>query len=221
MAGENEAPPGANGAPAPFAVFHTNEALNERLERAQKQKLKALGFESEEAAKAALDELKQRREAEAETAKKNQSELERVKGEKEAAENAKKAAEALAEESRLQAHMYKVCAEKGIKNVEYAMFEVSKKLEKLGPTEELDEVAFLDGLMKDATKKAALGVAEPAQQTQQVGANTTTNAGGQAEINAPPPPPGGAPAGAVKDVSKMTRDEFVAYSQKVHGYTPQ
>lgn len=156
-------PPGAAPEPqGPYATFPTAEAFQERVGRAARAQIKELfGLDPEEAKAriARLDELeaedKKRRDAEL-------SELEKARLASE--ETAKKLAVLEAERDQLQfqAHITRLCATRGIRDVDYAQFRIMKQAEQATEEAPLDEEKYLDELLADPRHRVALGVEQPA-----------------------------------------------------------
>lgn len=208
--------------PQPFATFESAEAFNRRMDREAKSRLKAMGIEDPEKAKADLEAYRQiqAQQAAAEEAKKG--EIQRAQDAQRAAEQQAAAMAAENERLRLESHLSRVGAAAGVQNVPYLLFVVGQKLEKLPDGEQLDEVAFIDELKKDPAQAAALGIAgaqKPAgggQQTPTVGA-TTTGAGGAPDAKQQPAG-GGAPE--VKDAFAQSPAEFNAGLTNRYGFSP-
>lgn len=195
-------------APEPFAVFPTSEDFQKRVERETRKALKALGIDDPDQVRSVLEDAAKARQA-AEDAKKAQmSEADRLRAEKAEAEAKASSAMSAAEEAKMRAHCYRIFAEKGVRNFEYAFFAVTSKLAAMGDDEELDVAAHLDGLAKDPTQAIALGIAAPAAPAPAPPAppaQTTPRAPGAPPPPAPPPP--GAPAQG-KTAMDMTPEEW-------------
>ncbi len=187
-------------------VFESSEQLNERLERDRKTYLKKLGFGSPEE----LEALKAR---DADAAKKlladeeaKKSEIQRLSEAKSKAEQEAQAKAIETEEALMRAAIFRTCAELGIKNVDYAVFEVTQKL--ANSEGDLDEKAFLSELLK--TKGAALGVGstetvvKPVETTDQTGTNNDGKITGQGDAKP-------------VDVMSMKPAEFEKYKQEKYG----
>jgi len=148
--------------------------LPKRLERAkQAAKLeiaKASGFDSIEAFEAWQAQAKEAMQAQEEAKRQQMSELERLKADLAArdarlaeAESQAKQAQLEAEGARIEAHIQRLCAERGIKNADYVFWKLEQAASALGDDDELDEVKFLDDLVKDEAQRAALGVSSAPQ----------------------------------------------------------
>lgn len=213
----DEAAAKAAASAQPFATFPDAESFKKRVEREARSMLKESGLTETDPvklkaivdahAKAIADQ------AAADEAKK--SEIQRAAEAKAKAESEAAEAMSRAEEAQMKAHLYKVFAENGVKNFDYAFYSVTAKLAQLKDNEELDEVAFLKGLMADPTQAAALGVvAAPAGKVEGV---SNTGVGGQPE--SPPKPAGGGDAKPA-DAFAQTSEQFKAATAAKYGFTP-
>lgn len=219
-----EAAARAAGQPAqPFATFESAEAFNRRMDREAKSRLKAMGIEDPEKAKADLEAYRQiqAQQAAAEEAKKG--EIQKAQDAQRAAEQQAAAMAAENERLRLESHLSRVGAAAGVQNVPYLLFVVGQKLDKLPDGEQLDEVAFIDELKKDPAQAAALGIAgaqqqKPGgqQQTPTVGVNTT-GAGGTPDARQQP---AGGGATETKDAFAQSPAEFNAGLTNRYGFSP-
>lgn len=167
----------------------TREQLNKRLERATRSYLrKEVGVESADELKARLARVAELETREAEAKRAQMTELERLQSDLRAAQTAREAAEAAAEQARVDLHLTRVFAKHGVRNSDYATWRIMDKLGTLPETEELDEEAYLRELLSDPRERIALGVEglpeAPAPRTVAVAPTTTTPAG-----SAPKPPP--------------------------------
>ena len=148
--------------------------LNMRLEQVKRSTLKALGFDSEDQAKERLGSLK-KLEDEAEDRRKAQlSEVEREKERATKAEQQRDAARQRADATERSSKVTRACAERGIKNLDYAEYVLSKA--------ELasDFGKLLDGMMTERPDlKAALQLTVP----------TTTTTPPNTTDGKPPPAP--------------------------------
>jgi len=207
-------PPPTPVLPAEDELKFTSETLGKRLERerlkAQSDLLKTLGFETVEAYQEYKKNADALAAAKAEEERLKLSEIERYKADiadrdkKVAeAESARQAAVAEAESARVSAHLHRVFASKGITGTDYAMFRLEAELNRLPDGQELDENAFLDGLLKDPRERVALGLGDV--KTPPI--TTTTPPGG---------PPPKAPAAGQKHASQMTDEEWTAYKREHH-----
>lgn len=193
---EKEETPQTTTAPvveaSPAISFPDTKSFNERLERETKKRLKELGIDDPVATKAKLDQLATM-EKQAEEAKRAQlSETERLRTDLSAKEAAATQAMSRAEQAELKSHLYKVFAETGVKNFDYAFYAVTNKLSAMGDDEELDERAFLAELAKDPSQAVALGIAGAAPPPSVTNVPVNTVPGTQQprapQANAPSPP---------------------------------
>lgn len=205
------APEAEKPAPAaPFAVFPDADSFNSRVSRETRKQLRELGIESPDELKK-LREEHQRLQEEAE--KQRQAQMSEIEREREARQKfEREAADAMssAEQAELKAHLYEVFAEKGIRNFDYALWEVTHKLAELEDDEQLDEYAFLDEIMEDPSKRVALGL-EVANKA--VGAHTTDDSKG------PQPRPPGGGTEPPKDAFAKDSQEFKEELQRKYGFS--
>jgi hypothetical protein len=156
--------------------------------------------------------LKEHQEAE----RAQMSENERLKADLAAANEAKTAAEARAEDLRVRNHRAGVFAKKGITNYDYGHFLIDQELKKLGDGGELDEDAFLDKLIGDKASAAALGIAPPpaapsaGDQPPAAPADTSPTAPG-----ATPTPPGANPSIPPKSAMDLSPEEWGRRKQEL------
>jgi predicted NACHT family NTPase len=199
----------------PFASFPDAESFQKRVAREARAMLKEAGLAETDPAKLKLivDEHAKvlASQAAAEEAKK--SEIQRAAEAKAQAEAATAAAMSAKEQADMRAHLFKVFASEGVKNFDYAFFAVQSKLAGLKDGEELDEVAFVKGLMADKSQAAALGLIESVK----VEGATTTEAGKQPE--AKPGSPAADPKAPV-DVFQQSATDFKAGVTAKYGFTP-
>lgn len=200
----------------PFAVFETAEAFQKRVAQATRSALKDAGLTITDPAK--LKEIVDAHaKAEAEKAAAAEAQKSEIQKAAEAAAAAKAAAEAAmseAESAKMQAHLYKVFAEHGVKNFDYAFYKTSSALAALKDGEELDEVEFVKTMMADKAQAAALGLEGPPPKVE--GATTTVQG------NAPDPktPPAGGGQTQQKDAFQQTSEEFKTGVAAKYGFTP-
>lgn len=200
----------------PFATFPDAESFKKRVEREARSLLKEAGFTETDPAKlkAIVDaHAKQLADqAAAEEAKK--SEIQRAAEAKAAAEQAAQAAMSEAEAAKMQAHLYKVFAEHGVKNFDYAFYKTQSALAALKDGEELDEVEFVKTMMADKSQAAALGLEGPPVKVE--GANTTVQGNGPD----PKQPPAGGGGEQPKDAFAQSSEQFKAGVAAKYGFTP-
>lgn len=199
----------------PFASFPDAESFKKRVEREARSLLKEAGLTETDPVKLkAIVDAHAKAQADAAAAEEaKKSEIQRAAEAKAKAEADAQAAMSAKEEAEMKAHLYRVCAEQGVKNLDYAFFAVSAKLNTLKDNEELDEVAFIQGLMKDPTQAAALGTAAPVQ----VAGATTTEQGGKPDPK--PSSPAGDP-GKPADAFSQSPEQFKAGVAQKYGFTP-
>jgi hypothetical protein len=145
--------------------------------------------------------------AEDERLKAQRTKEEQLTVEKQQAEAAQKAAEADAATARQQAVVTGTCAQLGIKNTDYALFEATRAGKK--SREEVE--AFFSEQLKDEARRSAYGLATPPPEVVPVPAETAPVPGAPP---APPPAPG-SPAPGEKSVMQMTQAEFSAHLAKL------
>ncbi len=130
---------------------------------------------------AALTEAKKLKDEDEERRRQDLSEQEKLKEDLAKAEAAQLAAEEERDYASFQAHVGKLGAKLGIKNLEYAEHLVSVKADALPEGEQLDAEAYLTELTAEGSEhRAPLGVAAPVV-TETTPVTTTT------DPNAPPP----------------------------------
>lgn len=202
-------PPKAN----PFAVFPDSESFNERMDREARSRLKALGVEDPDALKALMAEhAKLKQEAEAKRLQ-EMSDLEREREARAKTEAELAQLRAAQENAALEASLFKLFAEEGVKNFDYATFAVTNAMAKVSDKSKFDPREVITRLKADPAGAAALGInVAPVI----VGATTTT----ADEKGTPPPAPGGEPP-QQKSVHDMTPEEFRAHVQKTAGFSPR
>ena len=120
-----------------------------------------------------------------------------------------------AEQLRWERHCSGICATVGVRNVEYAMFELERAADATPEGEEFDVEGWLRERIDPAnveqhgTMAAALGMEAPPVETRSAPVTST----GAGEGNEPPPPPagGGEPTG--DDVMGMTPAAWAAHKE--------
>lgn len=174
----------------------TPDQLTDRLNRGFGSRFKQeFGDRTPEQVQADLARLGEMEAAEAERKKAEMTEIERLRTEKEEAEAAAEAAQEARDAAQFEQQIAATCAELGVKNVQYAMWQVAGKTESLAEGEQLNVKEFLTEELK--TQGAAYGYQPPPAPPQQVSSPVTTDPSGQQPPGAVPPPP---PApGAVQD----------------------
>ena len=180
-------------------TFETKESFDERMDREARARIKQkYGMTDKE-----LDDRFKRagelEAAEEARAKAQRTKEEQLELEKKQAEEARAKAETQAAEANALAATVRACATLGIKNVDYALFEVSRA----GKTG-TDAQAHLAELLKDDAKKLALGIAATPIEPVPDPLNTAPK---PPTPPAPPPPPGGGNPAPV-DVFAMSPQQF-------------
>ena len=203
-------PPAAPAAPAaPFAVFPDSASFNARLDRETRTRLKEMGVEDPEQVKTLLAEHTALK-AEAEKKRlENLSELEREKEARTKAENELAAERTRAANAAMETQLFKLYAEHGVKNYDFATFAISQARAKVPDPSKFDAAEFLKTLKEDPAQAAALGLVGVTS----VGASTT-----EATKDTPPK---GAPPPTTKPVKDMTPEEFRQHVERTTGYTPR
>lgn len=161
----------------------TTKQLNKRMERAVRATLKKeFGIESIDALKEQWAQKLEIERAEEERRKSTLTAQQRLEEQLQQERSAREAAEAQAEQARVDLHLSRLFAKHGVSNADYATWRIMDRLNALDDGEELDEEAFLTGLLAHDHERVALGVAarqtapaEPARV--QVPATTTTPPG--------------------------------------------
>jgi hypothetical protein len=177
------------------------------MDRAKAAHLAELGLDPDQA-KRDREELAEMKAAEEERKKAAMTELDRLKAEKAEAELKIAAAERAAALSAETAAITALCAQSGVRDVDYARY-------RLKDIPEAERATKLAEWLTDDTERARFNVGShgppaPAQTT-----TTTPASGAPAPAHGPPTPMAG--QGGVKSVDDMTRDEYQAYKQSKHG----
>jgi hypothetical protein len=201
---------GATGPAEPFAVFHSQKALDERLRRASRSQLREMfGTDDEDVIKARwakADELEKAEQARIDASK---TELQRKEDELRAEKKRADDAATALEQERLDRHIAEQCAKHGIKNTTYASFLILEGSKTLGQGEQLDVGEFLAKQLESDATKAALGLAAPVEQVR-VPVSTSPEPGA---AGGAPPPPGTPPP--VKTSMDMSPDEWQRKRQEL------
>lgn len=174
-----------------------------RLEQQARTTLKALGFDTPEAAQARLAKAKELEDQEAARQQAAMTELDREKALRTKAEADLATEKKAREQADAQARLVAVCAESGVKNVAYARY-LLDDARRAEPT--LSEADALARFLKDEAQRAALGL-PPIAPTQV----PTTTAPPLPGNGAPPPAPGTAP---VFDATKATNAEWLKWKRE-------
>lgn len=208
-AAEVTSQPETSKADEAYAVFPTKELFEERAARAARSMLKEqLGVADFAQVKQQMSDFAALKAQQEEEKLAAMSEMDRMRLERD--EFSSKAAQMQEEVERavFDSHITKLCAQRGIRDVDYAKYKVMHKYNNLPEDEEIDEAAYIDGLLESKRERVALGVdslddiaaAQPApkQHVRQARATTTpvqnTRATPQAD-------PSGQPAKTAFDMS--------------------
>lgn len=169
----------------PFAVFPTAEAFTARVEReAQKALKRMLGADPDEAKKG-LARLKELEKAEEDRKKAAMDDKQRLELEREEARKKADAAEARATAAEREAKLTGLCAERGIRDLDYARFRIDLATKK---DADQDPAEVLDALLKEDRHRVALGVDEGARTR---GVTSTSGNGAPAAKDKKKDPPEG------------------------------
>jgi hypothetical protein len=192
-------------------VFPDSGSFNDRMDREARARLKAMGIEDPEAVKTILAEHASMKADAEKKRQESMSELEREKEARAKAERERDAANAAAASAQNNATLGTICAEEGIRNVDYARFVVDQARAKAPDPAKFDPREVLTKLKADASGAAALGIASAVP-----GVPATTTTPGKDQ-----PPPAGNPPPSVKPVKDMSPQEFREHVEKTTGYTPR
>lgn len=188
----NPTPPADPPAPTPTGVVSmTQEQFNERLARERRSHLKSLGFESEEQA---LNLKKQQEEAEKKRQEEERAKLSETERYRQDYENERRKNQQRDEELaalKFENHVTKACTELGVKNVDYAIYEVMRAADSAQPgAPPLDVKAYLTNLASSSDmKRMSLGldVVQPTPTQNPVPVHSSPD--GNLPPAPPPPPP--------------------------------
>ncbi len=211
------APPQAPPAPAPVAtpppdaesISMSSQALKERMERDRSAYLKKLGFDSEEELVAMQRAQQEAAEAEEQARREQQTREQNLQEDLLRREQERDQAIEELHEVRFQNHVTGICARLGVKNVEYATFEIERAAHSLPEGEQLDVEEWLsERLDPEAEQHAGLrnafGVEAPVT-TSPAGATTTS-----ASAGSEPTPPKAGPAPTSSDAMSMDDSAWAA-----------
>jgi hypothetical protein len=185
----------------------SQEQLGERLARANRSQLKKLfGTDDVEQITGRWKQLDELTKAEEERKRAQMTEIERYKADLGAKDSELANTRAELAEIKFTAHVTGICAQLGIKNLDYAKWLVSSVAERLPEGQELDASKFLEERLAESQYAAAFGVAGASVAPK--GASSSPEPGVQ-----PPPAPGvaGAKSGGAKSVKDMSPGEFQAH----------
>ncbi len=190
--------------PASNKLELTSDQLNERLDRAKKSEraaiLKSLGFDSEEAAKAAIQQAEAHRQAQLTKEQRLEEQLNQER-------TLRQQHEARAAELEFTSELTRLCAARGIKDFDYARYLVEKAAEGHA---QFDAGAFLDQELQTPARRLALGVDGPATVVADPATTSPHNP------NRPPPAPAQNGSQPV-NVMTMTKAEADAYTRQKYG----
>lgn len=195
--------------PDPELSFTSRQTFNERLERHARAKMKELfGTDDPEQLKA----MKAAKDAEEERKKADMTAIERANKERDDAKAAAAAADTELQRERWVNQVSRVCSPLGVKNLDYALFELDRA-RKADAT--IDPEKHLKGLMATPAMAAALGIDRDVEIT--VDPTTTTP---RAPGTPPPAPkdPGKQPPEAI-DTFKLSKEEFARHLEKIGAQT--
>ena len=173
------APKSTAPAPAPQlnTISLTSEQLDERLGRAKGAYMREqFGTNDPEEVKSRLARLQEMEAAEAEREREAMSAQEKLQQDLKLAQEERIAAQEERDAIAFESHVKGECAKLGIKNVDFAMWEVARAAEGMGEGEQLDAQEHLKGLTESEQYKAALGIEAAKVVTQAAGATTHSGA---------------------------------------------
>jgi hypothetical protein len=188
----------------------SSEQLRERMDRDRVAYLKTLGFESEQELKDFQKAEQERREKEEEERRAQQSREEQLQEDLQKAQQEREEAVEQAEALRWERHVSGICATVGVRNVEYAMFELERAANATPEGQEFDVEAWLRERIDPAnaeqhgTMAAALGMEAPPVTPRAAPVTTTGD-----EPPPPAPPAGGGPPSDA-DAMNLTPEQWAA-----------
>ena len=186
--------------------FPSQEKFNERMNRHHTSQLKKeFGVDSPDQLKSQLQELEQFKAEQAERERAAMSEQEKLQADLKAAQAEKQALQEERDQIKFESHVNGVCAELGVTNIDYAMYELAKAAESAPEGQQIDAKEHLNALLENQASRAALGLPPLAQEVP-TGATSTPDPN-----VAPPTPEPNTPGGKQKDVLEMDRQEFNAH----------
>ena len=195
-------PPAAEPPQTSEITFPSQDKFNERMDRNFRSRMKKeFGVEDPSQLQEMMEQHKILKEAQEAREREAMSEQERIQADLNAANERAAALEEERDQIRFESHINGVCAELGITNIDYAMYEIARAADGVEEGSQIDAKEHLASLLEADSSRAALGLS-PKAQTVTTPANTSPTDGN----NAPPDPN----AGAVgqKSVSDMTPQEF-------------
>jgi len=150
------------GQPAdrPGTLSLTSAQLAERMERATASAMRAnFGTKDVSSIKERLERLEQFEAGEQERKRAALSEQERMAADLSEARAMAAASQASASAAAFDAKMVRLCATEGIKNVDYAIWELSRRAGDVKDGEQFDPSEYLRSIAKTDSGRAALGLA--------------------------------------------------------------
>ena len=196
-------------------VFHSQDALNERLQRAERSALRTkfaeLGVADDADLVARLKRATELEEQEEKRRLESMSELDRERTARVVAETRASEMEEAAKRSAFQAHLTRICAEKGVRDLELAEMMVEREARRLKPSDApLDEAAYIDLLLLEPKYRMALGV----DAVQSPGAPTqtpvTTSPVSGAGFGSQPTPAAVTPPASASDANTLSPEAWAA-----------
>lgn len=152
------APPEAPPPSEPYLTFKTAEDFQKRTKQASRAMLREAGLPDDlEAVKKALDEAATHKKQIEEAERARMSTEERLRADAAAAQATAQQAAAQAAEAARDAAVYRLCAQKGVANLDYAKFVLGPHMGDQG----FDGAAYIDQLSADPSQRSALGMAPP------------------------------------------------------------
>jgi hypothetical protein len=168
---------------APEEIRLTSEQLRDRLERSRTAFLRAHGFKDEDELKALKKREEERSKAEDEARRAALSREQQLQEDLQREKDARLAAERQSQQVQFEREVATVCASLGVRNYDYALFEVGRARAAATPEQPLDIAAWLQAQIEaKPAMRAALGLEAPPQS---VTSPVTTTVGGQVTSTAP------------------------------------
>lgn len=205
--GSSDPPEGAPaGTPSTGDMLSmSSDQLKDRLTRAQLSYLQEqFGTKDSAEIKAKLQQLDDMREAEEQRKREQLSKEEQLQADLDAERARSQAAQEERDAVAFENHITRLCAELGVKNVDFAMWEVARKADDMPEGEQFDAKEYLQGLLEIDQSRAALGAPAPVE-TEPTPA-TTSPAGAP---GTEPDPNGGTPKTG-EDAFGLNKDDWMA-----------
>lgn len=194
-------------APSDPELKITTSALKDRLERSYASRLSQRFGKTEEELRAILKANEEAEAAREEQRRAEQTEIERLREQFNEAESRAKAAQEAADRAAVRDYVAQQCIALGIKDLDYAIYQVERRAASLGDDDEpLDAAEFL---------KAEVEARPQAYGVRSASAGSTTSVYG-ADGNRPPSPDERKPP-AAPDAMTMTDEELRKYRNERHG----